>query len=106
MAAELLGHRAAGSIGAVGVVSAHFRKLVPVSAPAPLELEGVQVEHHHAPTEVIIGGIKLVSGFVEPYLFESAHDHRSGGRILHAKSRNGFLPSRDRCRISLTATAA
>jgi hypothetical protein len=31
---------------------------VPISAPAALELQGVEIEYHHAPTRIIVGAIE------------------------------------------------
>ena len=64
MAPELLGHWPVRGVFAIFVVGGDFRQLVPVGAPAALEREAVQIKHHHAPAQVIVGGIKLVIWFV------------------------------------------
>src|SRR5579862_1831293 len=89
MALELLGHGPAGSVGAVRIIGAYFRQRLSVSAPAALEGEGIQVKDHYAAAQITIGGVKLVSGFVEANLFDILDDHRRGRGI--------FLPE---CRYS------
>src|SRR4051812_33988695 len=87
MAPELLRHRAIRRILAVRVVCGHLRQWFSVSAPAALERKSVQVENHNAPAQIIIRGVKFMSGFVKPYFFDASHDHGRGGGVFYSERR-------------------
>ena len=82
VADELLGHRTTRRVGMVLRLRADLGQLVAVRAPAPLELELVQREHHDAAAEGIVRHIDLVDRIVGTDLFDAAHDHRRCRRVL------------------------
>ena len=100
--AELLRHRSARRVRAVGVIGGDLRQLVTIRTPTPFERKRVHVEHHHASAEVVVGDVHLAGGFVEPDFFDASHDHRRRGRIPGTKGRDGCRP----CGVRLVAAPA
>ena len=84
---ELLRHGSARRVRAVSVIGADLRQLVTIRTPTPFERKRVHVEHHHASAEVVVGGVHLVGGFVEPNFFDASHDHRGRGGVLGTEAR-------------------
>ena len=82
VADELLRHRTARRIRVVLGLRADLGQFVAVRAPAPLELELVEREHHDAAAERVVGHINLIDCIVGADLFDAADDHRRGRRIF------------------------